>query len=68
MIWLFTLACQEKQEDTFIVEEQEDTAQEESSEEESSYETTILQLVDGTPVQETFEIALIRAWRDGGFE
>lgn len=61
MIWLFTLACQEKQEDTSVVEEQEDTALEEGA-----YETTILQLLEGSPVEETLIEDVDGAWFHDG--
>ena len=65
MIWLFTLSCQEKQEDTSVVAQQEDTAQE-TSVEEVTYETIILQLVEGNPVQETLLEGVDGAWFHDG--
>ena len=64
MIWLFTLSCQEKQEDTSVVVQQEDTAQEASVE--NTYETTILQLIEGTPVQEKLLEGVDGAWFHDG--
>ena len=65
MIWLFTLACQEKQEDSSVVEEHADTTQD-VFEEESSYEITVLQLLEGTPVQEMLLGDIDEAWFHDG--